>query len=173
MGCRRWRRRSDRSGARSQLPGAWTSRDTIGPMLESLSERLQGTFRRLGSSGRSPRGSDVALREVRVALLEADVNFKVVTRVRRESAGARRRPGGDAVDHPGPAGDRDREPAARGDPRGRRGGAAPRRQRPTKIMVVGAKGAGKTTLCGRLALNTRTRVASAIGRDRLRARRRQ
>src|SRR5437868_10796736 len=48
-------------------------------MLDALSERLQSTFRRLGSHGKiTEEDLDAALREVRVALLEADVNFKVV-----------------------------------------------------------------------------------------------
>ena len=48
-------------------------------MLDALSERLQKTFRRLGSSGRiGEQELDEALREVRIALLEADVNSKAV-----------------------------------------------------------------------------------------------
>lgn len=48
-------------------------------MLESLSTRLQTIFDRLGGRGRlSEDNIQEALREVRVALLEADVNFKVV-----------------------------------------------------------------------------------------------
>ena len=48
-------------------------------MLDALSERLQNTFRRLGQHGKiTAEDLDAALREVRVALLEADVNFKVV-----------------------------------------------------------------------------------------------
>ena len=48
-------------------------------MLETLSERLQATFGRLGSRGRITEDDlDTALREVRIALLEADVNFRVV-----------------------------------------------------------------------------------------------
>ena len=47
--------------------------------LESLSERLQETFRRLRGKGRLTEADvDAALREVRLALLEADVNFLVV-----------------------------------------------------------------------------------------------
>jgi len=48
-------------------------------MFESLSERLDGIFRKLKGRGLL-REEDVvaALREVRMALLEADVNFKVV-----------------------------------------------------------------------------------------------
>lgn len=48
-------------------------------VLENLAEKIQGALRKLGSRGRLTE-SDVkeALREVRLALLEADVNFKVV-----------------------------------------------------------------------------------------------
>ncbi len=48
-------------------------------MLESLSDRLQGVFGGLKSKGRlTPDDIDAAMREVRMALLEADVNYKVV-----------------------------------------------------------------------------------------------
>ena len=48
-------------------------------MFESLSDRLQSVFARIGSKGRlSEADVDEALKEVRRALLEADVNFKVV-----------------------------------------------------------------------------------------------
>lgn len=48
-------------------------------MFESLSDRLNDTFGRLGRKGRlTERDVDEAMREVRRALLEADVNFKVV-----------------------------------------------------------------------------------------------
>ncbi|MDI6637336.1 MAG: signal recognition particle protein [Bacillota bacterium] len=48
-------------------------------MFENLTARLQETFRRLRGKGKlSERDVDEALREVRIALLEADVNFKVV-----------------------------------------------------------------------------------------------
>lgn len=48
-------------------------------MFEGLSEKLQATFKRLRGKGKLTE-ADVAeaMREVRVALLEADVNFKVV-----------------------------------------------------------------------------------------------
>lgn len=48
-------------------------------MFEGLSEKLQATFKRLRGKGKLTE-TDVteAMREVRVALLEADVNFKVV-----------------------------------------------------------------------------------------------
>ena len=48
-------------------------------MFESLSEKLQAVFERLGRKGRlSEEDVELALREVRVALLEADVSLKVV-----------------------------------------------------------------------------------------------
>lgn len=48
-------------------------------MLENLSERLQGVFKRLKGYGKlSEDNINEGLREVRLALLEADVNFKVV-----------------------------------------------------------------------------------------------
>ena len=48
-------------------------------MLDALSTRLQTIFDRLGGRGRlTEENVQEALREVRLALLEADVNFKVV-----------------------------------------------------------------------------------------------
>ncbi len=48
-------------------------------MFGTLSERLQATFQKLRGRGKlTEKDVDVALREVRLALLEADVNFKVV-----------------------------------------------------------------------------------------------
>ncbi len=61
-------------------------------MFESLSEKLQAVFDRLGKRG-VLREEDVkaVLREIRVALLEADVNYKVVrdfvARVQAEAVG--------------------------------------------------------------------------------------
>ena len=47
-------------------------------MFESLSERLQGIFRSLrGQGSLSEADVDAALREIRLALLEADVHFRV------------------------------------------------------------------------------------------------
>jgi signal recognition particle subunit SRP54 len=63
-------------------------------MFESLSERFEGIFARLRSKG-TLRESDVdeVLREIRLALLEADVNFQVVktmlARIRGAAVGAR------------------------------------------------------------------------------------
>ncbi|MBE3598049.1 MAG: signal recognition particle protein [Limnochordaceae bacterium] len=62
-------------------------------MFEALTERLNAVFKRLSGRGRlSERDVDEALREVRLALLEADVNFRVVKgfidRVRSRATGA-------------------------------------------------------------------------------------
>ena len=61
-------------------------------MFETLSSRLQGVFQQLGRRGKL-RESDVdeALREIRLALLEADVHYRVVkdllARVREQALG--------------------------------------------------------------------------------------
>lgn len=62
-------------------------------MFESLSDKLQGVFEKLANRGKLSEGDvDAALREVRLALLEADVNYKVtrdfVARVRERAVGA-------------------------------------------------------------------------------------
>jgi signal recognition particle subunit SRP54 len=127
-------------------------------MLDALSDRLQNTFRRLGSRGKISEGDlDEAMREVRVALLEADVNFGVVREfiaaVRERSLGA------DVTQSITPGqqvvgivhqqlvevlgGD-----APEGVPLERGTGGAP-----TTILVCGMKGAGKTTLVARLGLH--------------------
>ena len=59
-------------------------------MFETLSDKLNNVFRRLGNKGRmTEKDVDEALREVRLALLEADVNFKVartfVSRIRERA----------------------------------------------------------------------------------------
>ncbi len=48
-------------------------------MFDSLSDKLQKVFKNLRGEGKlTPANMEAALREIRVALLEADVNFKVV-----------------------------------------------------------------------------------------------
>ena len=65
-------------------------------MFESLSDRLQSTLGDLRSRGKlSEADVDRAMREIRLALLEADVNFKVVrtfvAAVRERAIGGRGR----------------------------------------------------------------------------------
>src|SRR5438270_73619 len=63
------------------------------PMFESLSDRFEGIFRSLRGKGRLGEAEvDEVLREIRLALLEADVNFAVVrglvARIRERTVGA-------------------------------------------------------------------------------------
>ncbi|HEY7590567.1 MAG TPA: signal recognition particle protein [Candidatus Limnocylindrales bacterium] len=62
-------------------------------MFDSLSTRLQDVFKSLrGETRLTPEAIEIALREIRLALLEADVNFKVVKdfvgRIRERAVGA-------------------------------------------------------------------------------------
>jgi signal recognition particle subunit SRP54 len=62
-------------------------------MFENLTEKLQAVFKRLGNRGTlSDDDVNEVLREIRLALLEADVHYKVVkdfiTRVREQAIGA-------------------------------------------------------------------------------------
>ncbi|MFN7018361.1 MAG: signal recognition particle receptor subunit alpha, partial [Fimbriimonadales bacterium] len=61
-------------------------------MFESLTDKLQGIFERLRGKGRlDEKTVDEVLREIRLALLEADVNFRVVkefiVRIREKAVG--------------------------------------------------------------------------------------
>jgi signal recognition particle GTPase len=78
-------------------------------MFESLSDRLSGVFDRLTKQG-ALNDDDVrtALREVRVALLEADVSLPVARDFVRLGARGRHRPGDHQIGHAGPAGGQDR-----------------------------------------------------------------
>src|SRR5688572_28670442 len=50
-----------------------------GPMFDTLTDRLEGIFRKLRSKGKvSESDVDAVAREIRLALLEADVNVAVV-----------------------------------------------------------------------------------------------
>ena len=57
-------------------------------MFDALSDRFDGIFTRLRSRGRlSEADVDEVLREIRLALLEADVNFQVVKGLHRRGSG--------------------------------------------------------------------------------------
>src|SRR5437762_11652725 len=121
-------------------------------MFESLSNRLQDVFKTLrGETRLTPENVEVALREIRLALLEADVNFKVVKafvdRVRDAALGQ------DVLRSLSPSQQvvkivRDEMVALFGDAEG---GLAPSNQRPRVILLLGLQGAGKTTTAGKLA----------------------
>jgi signal recognition particle subunit SRP54 len=121
-------------------------------MFESLSERLQKTLRNLKGEGRvSDRHVQESMREIRMALLEADVNFKVVKEfvatLREKSLGRdvmkSLTPGQQVVKLV-----RDelvkllgKEPSE----------LAFKKLPPTPVVLVGLQGSGKTTSTGKLA----------------------
>lgn len=122
-------------------------------MLEALSERLGAIFARLRSRGRLTE-SDVGevLREVRIALLEADVNLAVtkdfVARIRERAVGT------EVLTSLTPA--QSVIKIVHDELVTLLGGANARLQfadaPPTVIMLVGLQGSGKTTQAGKLAL---------------------
>ena len=78
--------------------------------FDSLTEKLQNVFKNLRSKGRLTEDDvKAALKEVKMALLEADVNFKVVKKFVKECAGACSRTGCDERTESGTDGDQDRE----------------------------------------------------------------
>jgi signal recognition particle subunit SRP54 len=121
-------------------------------MFESLSNRLQDVFKTLrGETRLTPENVEAALREIRLALLEADVNFKVVKafvdRVRDRALGQ------DVLRSLSPSQQvvkivRDEMVALFGDTEG---GLKPSNKRPRVILLLGLQGAGKTTTAGKLA----------------------
>lgn len=124
-------------------------------MFETLGSRLQSVFDNLQKRGKLTEADvDLAMREVRLALLEADVNFKVVkdfvARVRERAIGQEvmrsLTPGQQVVKivH-------DELVRTLGEPGRLNLGA----QSPAVIMLVGLQGAGKTTMAGKLALHLR------------------
>jgi signal recognition particle subunit SRP54 len=121
-------------------------------MLESLSTRLQGVFRSLSGQARLTEATvDAALREIRLALLEADVNFRVVKafvdRVRAKAVG-------DEVlksltpDQHVVRIVRDEMLALFGDAPG---GLTPSTKSPRVVLMLGLQGSGKTTTSAKLA----------------------
>jgi signal recognition particle subunit SRP54 len=126
-------------------------------MFETLTERLQAALRGLGRSGRlSEADVDKALREVRLALLEADVHYQVVKDL---VEGVRRRALSEEVSralNPGQQVVRivhAELAAALGTP-GRLALSGPR---PCIVMLVGLQGSGKTTTAAKLAMWLRGR----------------
>src|SRR5919197_2990654 len=120
-------------------------------MFESLSTRLQDVFRQIRGEARlTPETVELALREIRMALLEADVNFKVVKafidRVRDRAVDQEvlksLTPDQQVVRIV-----RDEMLALFGDAQG---GLPPSAQRPRVIMLLGLQGSGKTTTSAKL-----------------------
>ncbi|HVN95416.1 MAG TPA: signal recognition particle protein [Syntrophorhabdaceae bacterium] len=125
-------------------------------MFERLQERLEATFKKLRGYGKlSEANIKDTLREVRVALLEADVNYKVakdfLDRVKEKAMGE------DVVASITPGqqfikivydelcellGSTNKPLDVAGSP-------------PVAVMLIGLQGSGKTTTCGKLALHLR------------------
>ena len=120
-------------------------------MFDSLSTRLQDVFKSLrGQTRLTPENIEAALREIRLALLEADVNFKVVKafidRVRDRAMDA------GVLGSLSPSQQvvkivRDEMLALFGDTKG---GLSESSKRPRVVLLLGLQGAGKTTTAGKL-----------------------
>lgn len=121
-------------------------------VFESLADKLQQTFKKLRGRGKLSEGDvSEALREVRMALLEADVNFKVakefVARVKERAVGQ------EVLGSLTPAQHvikivNDELTELLGGTQSRISISS---RPPTVIMLVGLQGAGKTTTAGKLA----------------------
>ncbi len=123
-------------------------------MFESLSDRLQAVFSRLSSKGRlSEEDVDEALKEVRRALLEADVNFKVVkefvARIRERAVGEQITKSLTPAQMVVKIVNEELTAVLGGEEA--RLNFAPRP--PTIFLMVGLQGSGKTTHCAKLALH--------------------
>jgi signal recognition particle subunit SRP54 len=122
-------------------------------VFATLSDRLAATFKGLRSKGRlSDADIDATAREIRIALLEADVALPVVKEFVAAVKERARTAEVSGAAQPCPAGHQDRQRGAR-----RILGGETRRLRfakhpPTVIMLAGLQGSGKTTLAGKLAL---------------------
>ena len=121
-------------------------------MFESLSEKLTGIFQRLGNKGRlTEKDVDAALREVRMALLEADVNFRIardfVARIRERALQEDLRkslsPGQQVVKIT----NEELTEILGGGVRRLEPGPRP----PSAMLIIGLNGSGKTTTAAKLA----------------------
>jgi signal recognition particle subunit SRP54 len=121
-------------------------------MFEALSDKLKKVLKDLRGEGRlTPEHLDLAMREIRIALLEADVNFKVVKdfieRVKAKAVGQevlqQLSPGQQVIK------------IVNDELVEMLGGTSSRllftSRRPNAVMIVGLQGSGKTTSTGKLA----------------------
>jgi signal recognition particle subunit SRP54 len=125
-------------------------------VFETLSVRLAAALKKISGRGvLRPEDVEAGLREVRLALLEADVNFKVVKefvdRVRVRLQGAEVAPGLTAPQQVVKAVSEELVELLGGNAEGLRYAPAP----PTVLMLVGLQGSGKTTTAVKLALMAR------------------
>jgi signal recognition particle subunit SRP54 len=125
-------------------------------MFEALGDRLAAALKKISGRGvLRPEDVEAGLREVRLALLEADVNFKVVKefvdRVRARLAGVEVAPGLTAPQQVVKAVNLELVELLGGNSEGLRYSPAP----PTVLMLAGLQGSGKTTTAVKLALLAR------------------
>jgi len=125
-------------------------------VFEALSDRLAAALKKISGRGvLRPEDVDAGLREVRLALLEADVNFKVVKefvdRVRNRLDGVEVAPGLTAPQQVVKAVDAELVELLGGNSDGLRYAPAP----PTVLMLAGLQGSGKTTTAVKLAMLAR------------------
>ncbi len=126
-------------------------------MFDSLAGRLQDVFTSFrGEMRLTPQNIEAALREIRLALLEADVNFKVVKafidRVRDRAMDAANQNTTGVLRGLVPSQQvvrivRDEMVALFGNAEG---GLQPSTKRPRVVLMLGLQGAGKTTTSGKL-----------------------
>lgn len=120
--------------------------------FEGLSERLQSTMQKIRGKGKvSEADVKEMMREVRLALLEADVNFKVVKQFVKKVS--ERAVGQEVMKSLTPGQQvikvvKEELTALMGGEESRIGTA---KRPPTVVMMVGLQGAGKTTTTGKLA----------------------
>jgi signal recognition particle subunit SRP54 len=124
-------------------------------MFETLGERLSAALKKISGRGvLRPDDVDAGLREVRLALLEADVNFRVVKefvdRVRERLTDAEVAPGLTAPQQVVKAVRDELVELLGGNAEGLRYGGSP-----AVVMLVGLQGSGKTTTTIKLALLAR------------------
>jgi signal recognition particle subunit SRP54 len=121
-------------------------------MFDNLSDKLQRVFKNLRGEGKlTPENMEAALREIRVALLEADVHFRVVKQfiesIKQKAMGE------DVLTALSPTQQvvkivRDELIKTLGSHQSKLRMA---NEPPTAIMIVGLQGSGKTTTTGKLA----------------------
>ena len=123
-------------------------------VFENLSEKLQNALGKLKGKGKlSEKDIDLAMREVRLALLEADVNFKVVKDFIKS---VKERAVGNEVMQSLTPGQQvikivnEELTKLMGESESKINFAS---KPPTVILMCGLQGAGKTTTAGKLALN--------------------
>jgi signal recognition particle subunit SRP54 len=127
-------------------------------MFENLSEKFQGVLKKMRGHGRISEGNiEEALREVRLALLEADVNYKVVKEF--TAAVKERALGAEVLSSLSP--DQHFIKIVHDELAKMMGGEGQdldmARRPPVPVMLVGLQGSGKTTSCGKLALHLQKR----------------